>query len=46
MGNKISRCGVGWGCWLASSGYVTDEVWKKYIEGQKPDETDDDFGAL
>lgn len=25
----------------ASSGNVTDEVWKQYIEDQKPDEPDD-----
>jgi len=32
--------------WVASSGNVTDEVWKKYIEDQKPDEPDDDFRVL
>jgi putative transposase len=34
------------GYWVASSGNVTDEVWKKYIEEQKPDEPDDDFRVL
>lgn len=29
------------GYWVASSGNVTDEVWMKYIEDQKPDEPDD-----
>jgi putative transposase len=29
------------GYWVASSGNVTDEVWMKYIEDQKPDERDD-----
>jgi len=32
--------------WVASSGNVTDEVWKKYIEEQKPNEPDDDFRVL
>ena len=31
------------GYWVASSGNVTDEVWKAYIENQKPEEPDDDF---
>ena len=34
------------GYWVASSGNVTDEVWKKYIEEQKPNEPDDDFRVL
>ena len=34
------------GYWVASSGNVTDEAWKKYIEEQKPDEPDDDFRVL
>lgn len=34
------------GYWVASSGNVTDEVWKKYIEEQRPDEPDDDFRVL
>ncbi len=34
------------GYWVASSGNVTDEVWKKYIENQKPNEPDDDFSVL
>ncbi|RLA22122.1 MAG: IS200/IS605 family transposase, partial [Gammaproteobacteria bacterium] len=25
---------------------VTDEVWKVYIENQKPNEPDDDFSVL
>ena len=31
------------GYWVASSGNVTDDVWKKYIEDQQPKEPDDDF---
>ena len=31
------------GYWVASSGNVTDEVWKEYIKYQKPPEPDDDF---
>jgi len=34
------------GYWVASSGYVTDDVWKKYIEDQQPKEPDDDFRVL
>ena len=34
------------GYWVASSGNVTDEIWKKDIEDQKPDEPDDDFRVL
>ncbi len=34
------------GYWVASSGNVTDEVWKEYIENQKPNEPDDDFSVL
>ena len=34
------------GYWVASSGNVTDEVWKKYIEDQKPSDPDDDFSVL
>ena len=33
----------GRGYWVASSGNVTDEVWKKYIEDQQPEEPDDNF---
>jgi len=29
--------------WVSSSGNMTDEVWKKYIEDQKPEEPDDNF---
>ena len=32
--------------WVASSGNVTDEVWKEYIDNQKPEEPDDDFRVL
>ncbi len=31
------------GYWVASGGDVTDEVWKVYIENQKPN---DDFSVL
>jgi putative transposase len=31
------------GYWVASSGNVTDEVWKDYIKNQHPPEPDDDF---
>ena len=31
------------GYWVASSGNVTDDVWKEYIKNQKPPEPDDDF---
>jgi len=34
------------GYWVASSGNVTDDVWKKYIEDQQPKELDDDFRVL
>ena len=34
------------GCWVATSGNVTDEVWKKYIEDQKPEEPDDHFKVV
>jgi len=34
------------GYWVASSGNVTDEVWKEYIKNQKPNDPDDDFGVL
>ena len=33
----------GRGYWVATSGNVTDEVWKKYIEDQKPEAPDDNF---
>jgi len=33
----------GRGYWVATSGNVTDEVWKKYIEDQKPEVPDDNF---
>jgi putative transposase len=31
---------------VASSGNVTDEVWKKYIEDQKPEPPDDNFKVV
>jgi putative transposase len=34
------------GYWVASSGDVTDDVWKKYIEEQRPDEPDYDLQVL
>ncbi len=34
------------GYWVASSGNVTDEVWKKYIEEQKPEDPDDNFKVV
>jgi putative transposase len=34
------------GYWVASSGNVTDEVWKKYIESQKPEPPDDNFKVV
>jgi putative transposase len=34
------------GYWVASSGNVTDEVWKEYIKNQKPPEPDDDFTVV
>jgi putative transposase len=32
--------------WVASSGNVTDEVWKEYIKNQQPPEPDDDFTVV
>ncbi|MGC1579648.1 MAG: transposase [Beijerinckiaceae bacterium] len=34
------------GYWVASSDNVTDEVWMKYIEDQKPPEPDDPFKVV
>lgn len=34
------------GYWAASSGNVTDEVWKEYIKNQQPPEPDDDFQVV
>ena len=34
------------GYWVATSGNVTDEVWMKYIEDQKPNEPDDHFKVV
>ena len=36
----------GRGYWVASSGNVTDEVWKAYIENQKPEMPDDNFNVV
>src|SRR5271169_6803678 len=36
----------GRGYWVATSGNVPDEVWKKYIEDQKPDVPDDHFNVV
>ncbi len=36
----------GRGYWVASSGNVTDEVWQKYIESQKPEIPDDHFKVV
>ena len=34
------------GYWVASSGNVTDEVWKEYIKNQTPPDPDDDFEVV
>lgn len=34
------------GYWAVSSGNVEDEVWKEYIENQKPPEPDDNFDVV
>jgi hypothetical protein len=34
------------GYWVSSSGNVTDEVGKKYIEDQKPEEPDDNVRVV
>jgi putative transposase len=34
------------GYWVATSGNVTDEVWKRYIEKQNPPAPDDDFKVV
>ena len=34
------------GYWVATSGNVTDEVWKEYIKSQTPLEPDDDFHVV
>ncbi len=34
------------GYWVATSGNVTDEVWKEYIKNQKAPESDDDFNVV
>jgi len=31
------------GCWVVSSGNVTDDVWVEYIKNQAPPEPDDNF---
>ena len=34
------------GYWVATSGNVTDEVWKEYIKQQTPPEPDDEFTVV
>ena len=34
------------GYWVASSGNVTDKVWKAYIEAQRPPKPDDNFKVV
>ncbi len=34
------------GYWVASSGNVTDDVWKEYIKNQTAPEPDDDFTVV
>ena len=34
------------GYWVATSGNVTDEVWKEYIKSQTPPDPDDDFRVV
>ncbi|GJL84204.1 MAG: hypothetical protein DHS20C01_38380 [marine bacterium B5-7] len=34
------------GYWVVTSGNVTDEMWKEYIENQKAPEPDDDFHVV
>ena len=34
------------GCWVASSGNVTDEMWKDFIKNQKPPKPDDEFKVV
>ena len=36
----------GRGYWVATSGNVTDEVWKEYIKNQKPEHPDDEFKVV
>jgi len=36
----------GRGYWVVSSGNVTDDMWKKYIDEQQPDEPDDNFRVV
>ena len=36
----------GRGYWVASTGNVTEEVWKKYMEEQKPEFPDDNFKVV
>ena len=36
----------GMGYWVASSGNVTDEGWKKYIEDQNPETPDDNVKVI
>lgn len=34
------------GYWVVSSGNLTDEIWKKYIEDKKTEESDNDFRVV
>lgn len=34
------------GYWVATSGSVTDDVWKECIKNQQPPEPDDDFHVV
>jgi putative transposase len=34
------------GYWVVTSGNVTDEAWKRYIEEQKPPAPDGDFNVV
>ena len=36
----------GRGYWVVSSGNVTDDMWQKYIEDQKPETPDDHFKVV
>ena len=37
---------MGEGYWVVTSGKVTDDVWKEYIENQNPPEPDDNFKVV
>jgi putative transposase len=36
----------GRGYWVVTNGNVTDDMWKKYIEDQKPEPPDDNFKVV